>query len=136
MIGPDVGGTNQPAMIKTFYENGVRVTTDHHLVGVRRDGNKLVVELYNDYTRTREERTVDQVVAEHGTLPVDGLYFAIKPRSTNLGEVDIGALVAGAPQALVNNPDGDVRLFRVGDAVASRNIHAAIYESRRLCMHF
>ncbi len=136
MIGHDIGGTNYPAMLKSFYENGVRVTTDHHLVGVRRDGNKLVAELYNDYTRRSEERTVDQVVAEHGTLPVDGLYFALKPRSTNLGEIDIGALIAGAPQPLANNPDGEFRLFRVGDAVASRNIHAAIYDSLRLCKAF
>jgi len=27
-------------------------------------------------------------------------------------------------------------LFRVGDAVASRNIHAAIYDSLRLCKEF
>jgi hypothetical protein len=27
-------------------------------------------------------------------------------------------------------------LFRVGDAVASRNIHAAIYDSLRLCQAF
>ena len=34
------------------------------------------------------------------------------------------------------NPDGRYQLFRVGDAVASRNIHAAIYDSLRLCKNF
>ena len=34
------------------------------------------------------------------------------------------------------NPDGRYQLFRVGDAVASRNIHAAIYDSLRLCKDF
>ncbi len=37
---------------------------------------------------------------------------------------------------MVNNPDGRFQLFRVGDAVASRNIHAAIYDSLRLCKDF
>ena len=27
-----------------------------------------------------------------------------------------------------------VRLFRIGDAVASRNIHAAVYDAFRLCL--
>ena len=38
--------------------------------------------------------------------------------------------------ALTSNPDGTYQLFRVGDAVASRNIHAAIYDSLRLCSLF
>jgi N-methyl-L-proline demethylase len=79
---------------------------------------------------------VDQVVVEHGTLPVDELYFNLKPGSSNLGEVDLDTLIVGRPQTLVNNPDGAYQLFRVGDAVASRNIHAAIYDSLRLCKDF
>jgi hypothetical protein len=57
----------------------------------------------------------------------------LKDRSSNLGEVDIAALIAGRPQTLINNPAGRYQLFRVGDAVSSRNIHAAIYDARRLC---
>ena len=64
---------------------------------------------------------------------MDDLYFALKPQSSNLGELDLAALVDGRPQALVNNPQGRFQLLRVGDAVASRNIHAAIYESLRIC---
>jgi hypothetical protein len=30
------------------------------------------------------------------------------------------------------NPDGRFRLFRIGDAVAARNTHAAIYDALRL----
>jgi hypothetical protein len=33
----------------------------------------------------------------------------------------------------VTNPEGRFQRFRVGDAIASRNIHAAIYDSLRLC---
>ena len=72
-------------------------------------------------------------MVEHGTLPLDELYFALKEQSTNRGEVDYRALIAGRPQAVVSNPAGRFQLFRIGDAVASRNIHAAIYDALRLC---
>jgi hypothetical protein len=84
----------------------------------------------------REERRVDQVVVEHGTLPLDELYRALKPEARNQGEVDIRALIAGRPQVVQRHPAGSYSLFRVGDAVSSRNIHAAIYDSLRLCMTF
>jgi hypothetical protein len=72
-------------------------------------------------------------VVEHGTLPLDELYFALKEQSSNRGEVDYRALIAGRPQAVVGNPGGRFQLFRIGDAVSSRNIHAAIYDALRLC---
>ena len=103
------------------------------LRAVWRRGNRLVAEIGSDYAERTEERLVDQVVVEHGTLPLDELYFALKEQSINRGEVDYRALIAGRPQSLVSNPEGRFRLFRIGDAVASRNIHAAIYDALRLC---
>ncbi len=71
-------------------------------------------------------------VVNHGTQPLDDLYFALKPRSRNLGEVDYPALMAGRPQATSTNPAGGFALFRIGDAVSARNTHAAIYDALRL----
>jgi hypothetical protein len=34
----------------------------------------------------------------------------------------------------VANDAGTYQLFRIGDAVASRNIHAAMYDARRIAM--
>ena len=31
------------------------------------------------------------------------------------------------------NPDGGYQLFRIGDAVAGRNVHAAMLDAARLC---
>jgi N-methyl-L-proline demethylase len=56
----------------------------------------------------------------------------LKPGSINLGEIDHRALIANLPQTLVRNGEGRYLLFRIGDAVASRNIHAAIYDAMRL----
>jgi 2,4-dienoyl-CoA reductase-like NADH-dependent reductase (Old Yellow Enzyme family) len=130
---PDVGGLNYPAYLKAFYDAEATITLNLSLKSVTRRGNKLVAHLYNPYNKSWQERLVDQVVVEHGTLPMDDLYFALKPQSSNLGELDLTALIEGRPQSLVNDPQGRFQLFRVGDAVASRNIHAAIYESLRIC---
>ena len=72
------------------------------------------------------------IVVEHGAVPVDDLYFELKEGSVNRGEVDYDALIAGRPQTVRSNPGGGYRLFRIGDAVASRNIHAAVYDAIRL----
>ena len=133
IVLPEIGGTNYPAYFKAFGEHGVAITLNRRLRAIRREGNKLAAVLYDEYARASEERLVDQVVIEHGTLPADELYFELKPQSSNRGEIDLDALLAGRPQSNVTNPDGSFQLFRVGDAVASRNIHAAIYNSLRLC---
>ncbi|TIO59573.1 MAG: N-methylproline demethylase, partial [Mesorhizobium sp.] len=72
-----------------------------------------------------------QVVVEHGTAPLDDLYLALKPLSKNGGAVDYERLVSGGDIFPPRNPEGGFVLFRIGDAVASRNIHAAIYDGIR-----
>ncbi|KAK1184276.1 hypothetical protein B7755_042915 [Streptomyces sp. NBS 14/10] len=81
----------------------------------------------------RERRTFDAVVAEMGTDPVQELYDELLAASTNLGAVDLAELLARKPQSVVRNDDGSFRLFRIGEAVASRNVHAAMLDAARLC---
>ncbi len=133
MPAVELGATNSAQFMKALYEAGVRFVPDLALKDVRREGNRLVATLRNTYTERREELAADHIVVEHGTLPADELYHALKPGSRNHGEVDLDALVSGRPQAIDANPAGRYQLFRVGDAVASRNIHAAIYDLLRLC---
>jgi N-methyl-L-proline demethylase len=132
-FAPEIGGLNHVAYARCFQEHNVRITINARLTRVERDGNRLIAVLGSDYTPRTERRAVDQVVVEHGTLPLDELYVALKTESTNRGEVDYDALLAGGPQALATNPDGRFQLFRIGDAVTSRNIHAAVYDALRLC---
>ena len=68
----------------------------------------------------------------YGTMPMDELYFDLKPQSRNLGAVDYDALIDGQAQGVERNPDGAFMLFRIGDAVSARNTHAAIYDALRL----
>ena len=130
-----VGSMNSPAYLTAFAEHDIITTLATRLVGVTKGpGKRLIAQLGSDYTPRTWEREVDMVVVEHGTLPNDEIYFDLIAGSTNLGEVDQAALLEGRAQQLQTNPDGQYQLFRVGDAVASRNIHAAIYDALRLCM--
>jgi 2,4-dienoyl-CoA reductase-like NADH-dependent reductase (Old Yellow Enzyme family) len=136
MPAVELGATNSAQFMKALYESGVRFVPDLSLRGVARDGNRLVATFKNMYTETREELRADHIVVEHGTLPADELYQGLKAASRNHGEIDQAALLAGRPQAVAHNPEGRFQLFRVGDAVTSRNIHAGIYDSLRLCKDF
>jgi len=131
MFAPELGGLNHAGFARILQRAGARITINTRVLSVRREGNKLAATLGSDYGPRTEERLVDQVVVEHGTLPLDELYFALRPGSVNLGEVDHRALLEGRPQSIVRNPDGAYRLMRIGDAVASRNIHAAVFDGLR-----
>ena len=131
-LGPDVGGTSYPAYFRALSLADARITLNLRLERLERRGNRIVGVFLDEYGRRRIEKEADQIVVEHGTTPVDELYFALRPLSSNGGEVDYPALLSGAPQRIVSNPTGAFRLFRIGDAVASRNIHAAVYDAIRL----
>jgi pyruvate/2-oxoglutarate dehydrogenase complex dihydrolipoamide dehydrogenase (E3) component len=133
-FAPDMGGMNHVPYMRAFHETGTAITINTRLSAVRREGNRLVVTLVSDYAPGwSAERRVDQVVVEHGTAANADLYFALKPLSRNRGAVDYGALTAG------RNPfpargGGAFTLYRIGDAVAARNIHAGIYDAVRFGM--
>lgn len=136
-FAPEMGGLNHVPYMRAFHEKGVTVTINTRVVAVHREGNRLVATLGSDFAPGwRAERRVDQVVVEHGTAPNDELYHALKPLSKNRGAVDYEALVGGGEIFPVTEPEAGFTLVRIGDAVASRNIHAAIYDGIRFALRF
>lgn len=131
-FAPEVMAMNLVPYMRSLQSLDVTFTVTWRLLSVRREGDELVAVLGSDYGEVQRERRFDQIVVNHGTRPLDEVYFELKSRSSNLGEVDHEALVKGHPQAVRSNPDGAFQLFRIGDAVASRNTHAAIYDALRL----
>src|SRR5690606_29433505 len=111
-------------------------TVTYSVGAVERDGNRLKAHITSDYGGVAQERLVDTVVINRGTLPLDELYFTLKPSSANLGAVDYASLIAGRAQRdgthAKRNPQGQFELYRIGDAVSARNTHAAIYDALRL----
>lgn len=134
-LAPDVGSMNSPAYLRAFAEHAVSTTLGHRLPSVRRTGDgRLSATLRSEYAATETERVVDHVVVEHGTLPNADLYRELLPGSSNHGRVNHRELLAGEPQRDVANSEGGYQLFRIGDAVTSRNIHAAVLDALRLCL--
>ncbi|MBL8590006.1 MAG: NADH:flavin oxidoreductase [Methylobacteriaceae bacterium] len=119
---------------RRMHELGVGMTFDHEIVSVRREGNRLAATFRNMATRATVERLADHVVVEHGTLPADEVFRNLRDASANDGVTDLAALVGLAAQPREARPQGRFELHRVGDAAASRNVHAAILDSLRLCM--
>jgi 2,4-dienoyl-CoA reductase-like NADH-dependent reductase (Old Yellow Enzyme family)/thioredoxin reductase len=131
-FAPEIMGMNLVPYMRVLQGKNVTFTVTYRLRAVARAGNALSAVVGSDYIEMAERRTVDQVVVNHGTVPLDELYHVLKPLSVNLGEVDYEALIAGRAQAVRRNPAGRFQLYRIGDAVAARNTHAAIYDALRL----
>ncbi len=131
-FAPEVMAMNLVPYMRSLQKLDVTFTVSFRLASVQRHGGELLARLGSDYGAVDKQRLVDQVVVNHGTLPMDELYFELKDRSRNRGAVDHEALLAGRSQP--RNPDGsdDFQLFRIGDAVSARNIHAAVYDALRL----
>ena len=129
-----MGALNWPVFLSRLYSAGVTLTPDCDLEAVEgrpnNAGCRLV--LRNAYSGVAEERLVDTLVVEHGTLPNDDLYEVLKPDSKNWGELDLGALIAYRAQARVRIAEGSYFLYRAGDAWACRNVHAAMLDSARI----
>ena len=131
-FAPEVMAMNLVPYMRSLQKLDAAFTVTFRLEAVEKKGNGLVAIVGSDYGGVRKERHVDQVVINHGTVPLDDLYFELKPQSSNLGVLDHDAFIEGRPQASAGNPQGAFQLFRIGDAVASRNTHAAIYDALRL----
>jgi N-methyl-L-proline demethylase len=130
-FAPEVMGMNLVPYMRALQARDVRFTVTWRLLSAAREGNQLRATIGTDYSRHTESRTFDQIVVNHGTLPNDDLYFALKPLSRNRGEIDIHAMADARPQP-EGAHDGAFTLWRIGDAVSARNTHAAIYDALRL----
>jgi len=128
----EVMAMNLVPYMRTLQDLDVTFTVTYRVDRVARREGRLVATFKSDYGPVHKERVIDQVVVNHGTVPLDDLYFELRPQSKNDGAVEHQDLIAGKPQNLVTNPAGRFQLFRIGDAVAARNTHAAIYDALRL----
>ena len=144
-LAPDLGGLNHAEVARVFAEKEIQTTINARLIGVARLdnslgnplGNRLRLEIGSDYAPDKRQfLETDRLFVEHATQANDALYHALAPLSSNGGAVDQDALLSGKPQTLRRNEEGVFQLFRIGDAVAARNIHAAVYDALRLCKDF
>lgn len=131
-FAPEVMGMNLVPYMRSLQQLDTTFTVTYRLKVVEKQGDQLLATIGTDYSDLTKTRLVDQVVVNHGTRPLDELYFELKPLASNEGALEYMDLIVGKPQTIVSNPEGRFQLFRIGDAVASRNTHAAIYDALRL----
>ncbi|WP_187428612.1 putative N-methylproline demethylase [Roseobacter fucihabitans] len=131
-FAPEIMAMNLVPYMRSLQDKDVTFTVTRRLLGVERAGNRLRAQIGTDYSDHSRVQEYDQIVVNYGTMPLDDLYFDLKPHSRNGGAVDHDALIAGQAQALVQNENAGFQLFRIGDAVSARNTHAAIYDALRL----
>ena len=131
-FAPEVMAMNLVPYMRSLQDKEATFTVTRRLKGLTKSGNLIRARIGTDYSDHEELRDFDQVVVNQGTIPLDDLYFALKPLSANYGELHHAALIADEGSIFPNrNADGAFQLYRIGDAVSSRNIHAAIYDALR-----
>jgi len=133
-VGAEMGYAERVSHRKQLYLNQVKTRHDLVLKSVRREGEGLVATLMNDLTDKPFEIETDQVVVERATCPVDEVFQELKEGATNRGITDIDALIKAEPQPYHANSDGGYLLYRVGDAVSSRSVHAALLDAYRIAV--
>ena len=130
-LAPEMNYAERVIWKKRIYELGLETSVDERLVAIAPHGNRLAAQLRNEVTGATRERLCDRVLVDRGTQPVDALYHELRDRASNRGVTDLDALLAGRAQPA--GPGPGFELHRIGDAVASRNIHAAVLDALRLC---
>jgi 2,4-dienoyl-CoA reductase-like NADH-dependent reductase (Old Yellow Enzyme family) len=112
-------------------KRGIQPVTETRLVGVERSDNRLLATLVNEISRDQSRVLVDHVVIEQGSVPMEEIYTQMRRKSANDGVSDLEALVRAAPPPRLRA--WGFELHRIGDAVASRNVQAAMLDALRIC---
>ncbi len=130
-LAPEMNYAERMIWKRRIYELELETAVDQRLIAIEPSGNRLAARFRNEVTGAITERLSDRVVVDRGTLPVDELYGELREDARNGGVTDIAALLAGELQP--RGVGDGFELHRIGDAVASRNIHAAVLDALRLC---
>lgn len=133
-IGAEMGYAERSVHRKQLYLQGVTVKIDLTLLAVRRDGVQLRATLRNDLTDESVEIETDQVVVDRGCYPHDDVFQELRESAANRGVTNIDALINAQPQPFQIADEGGYLLYRIGDAVSSRSVHAALLDAYRIAI--
>jgi 2,4-dienoyl-CoA reductase-like NADH-dependent reductase (Old Yellow Enzyme family)/thioredoxin reductase len=133
-IGAEMGYAERIVHRKMFYQQDITMHPDLVLLAVRRDSGHLVASFRNDLTDSVVEIETEQVVVERGTYPIDEVFVELKDNAVNRGVTDIDALLKVETQPSCITAVDDYLLYRVGDVVSSRSLHAALLDAYRIAV--
>ncbi len=130
--GAEMSYADRAVFRKRLYSQGVETLPDLKIVEIQRSGNRLTATFQNTLNGDHCKRTADHILVEAGTDAMDELFFALKDSARNSGITDIEALANYTPQPEPKRVG--YMLHRIGDAVTSRSIHAALLEAYRIAV--
>nr|WP_315980530.1 FAD/NAD(P)-binding oxidoreductase [Aliamphritea spongicola] len=99
-FAPEVMAMNLVPYMRELQAKRAKFTVTYRLLSAERDGTEIKATIGTDYSDHTYRQSYDQIVVNHGTLPLDDLYFELKDISSNSGAMDQEALLAGKPQTL------------------------------------
>ncbi len=129
----ELGPTNYAVAMRNLYRIGTQFRPDTDLVSICRTEGRLTTRLRNTLTGRLDNVVFDRIFHETGTEANDVLFFDLCAHSANDGQLDITSVAKARPTYAVKNPEGGFVLVRIGDAVSSRNVHAALHDAIRIC---
>jgi len=136
LISSEIMGMNLTPYIKNLQNKKITYSIAKRLLDVSIKDNKLNALIGSDYDeKFKHNSTYDQIILNYGVKPLDELYFNLVPHSKNEGEVNYDKFIKGEQQNIIKNKNNKFNLYRIGDAISSRNIHAAIYDALRLVIN-
>jgi 2,4-dienoyl-CoA reductase-like NADH-dependent reductase (Old Yellow Enzyme family) len=133
-IAPEMEHHSSITYRKALAEHDVRILLEYELVSVSaRNGLREAV-LRHLLTGRELSSAHKQIIVEHGTIPVSDIFDALRPLSVNDGVTEIETLIGTSP--LREPPTSGFELHRIGDAISSRSVHAAMLDALRLGAQF
>lgn len=129
----NLGPTNFAVVMQALYAARVTFRPDTEITCLSRGDAGLSVTMRNVLTGQQDDLETGHLFYEVGTEENSQLYLDLCALARNAGEIDITALSQGRAVFPERNPGGAFLLARIGDAVSSRNVHAALYDAMRIC---
>ena len=87
---------------------------------------------YGDHARDLLKSLINMDKYDIKVIDSDGNMKYIEVKTTTQG-IDFHFFISGREVEFSRRNKDNYFIYRVGDAVSSRNIHAAIYDSLRIC---
>ncbi|WP_306152153.1 NADH:flavin oxidoreductase [Roseovarius sp. MMSF_3281] len=131
-VALDMPYTDKSGYRQRFARLNIPRLVEQKLVRVEKSGNVLRATLRHELSNVESQHVAEQIVIEHGSVPFDEAYAALRANSRNDGKTDLEWLLDRRETPTKIRSEG-YELHQIGDAVSSRDIYSAIQDAFRLC---
>ncbi len=128
----ELGPTTQSVALRALYQQTVIFKPNLEITQIIPSRDQYEARLRNTLSGDTHIETVSTVVVQNASEAMNDLYHELLPQSGNEGDIKQSALIQASTVLPNHKPTGQFNLLYIGDAVASRNLHAALLEANRI----